>query len=147
MARSSIAGALTVAVLLVAGTAFTLNRQERSDFNQAVQAAGIAANFPSNLPSGYSRPTVQSAPGEVTLRYSSNSDGRSFSISQQAEQATQGEATLGANSTSTTIEADNGIIITRTANLALWTHEGIRYTVSNANNLSNDQLRSLANNL
>lgn len=144
MARSTIAGALTVAIVTAAGVAFTLNQQERNEFKRAARAAGIAATLPANLPSGYERPIVQSAPGEVTLRYASNSDGRSFTISQQATAPTSGEATLGFDTTGSTIEADNGVSIYRTGNLALWTKEGIRYTVSNANNLSNDQLRALA---
>lgn len=145
MARSTIVGALTVAVVMAAGVAFTLNQQERSEFKHAARAAGIAATFPTNLPSGYERPIVQSAPGEVTLRYASNSDGRSFTISQQAVASTNGEATLGFDTAGSTIQADSGISIYRTGNLALWTKGGIRYTVSNANNLSNDQLRALAN--
>jgi hypothetical protein len=147
LARSSIMGAMAVVTLLVIGSVMLLNNQERNAFTEAAQAAGVAATLPQYLPAGYGRPIIQSTPGEVTVQYNSNSDSRSFSISQQNSVSASGEATLGTDSTNSSIQANDGVTIYRAGNLALWTRHGIRFTVSNADNFSNDQLRDLANSL
>lgn len=146
LARSSIVGVAVVAAVLVVGGSLVLNAQQRHTFAEAAGVAGVAATYPRNLPSGYGRPSIHTAPGEVTLKYSSNSDDRSFSISQQTTSFGARDV-LGTDSSRSSISADNGITIYRTANYATWIHGNIRYTVSNATNLSNDQLRDIANNL
>jgi hypothetical protein len=76
-------GASGLIVLLLAGYVAYLNVPSLS-MKVAASRAGFAATLPGQTPSGYSLSgPVHSSPGQVTLKYSSNTDTREFSVKQQ----------------------------------------------------------------
>jgi hypothetical protein len=76
-------GASGLVVLLLAGYVAYLNVPSLS-MKVAASRAGFAATMPGQTPSGYSlNGPVMSSPGQVTLKYSSNTDNRQFSVKQQ----------------------------------------------------------------
>jgi hypothetical protein len=76
-------GASGLVVLLLAGYVTYLNVPSLS-MKVAASRAGFAATMPGQTPSGYSLSgPVLSSPGQVTLKYSSNTDTREFSVKQQ----------------------------------------------------------------
>ncbi len=142
-----ISGAL-LAVVLIGGfiayqnmTAVTLALASRK--------AGFTASLPTSQPSGFSRSAVQAKAGLVAVSYHSNSDDRSFGVTEKAsswDSQTLRESIVNANAAATfqTVQAGGRTIFIYGNKSAAWVSGGVQYLVDSGGSLSDHQLIELA---
>jgi len=114
--------------------------------------AGLKANLPKYQPAGFSMAgPIEYEPGEVKLSYKSNSDNRSFAVTQK-NSAWNSEALLENYIAPTkqpyqTFQANGRTIYIYSDNKATWVDGGVWYTIDGKANLNSDQLLRIANGL
>lgn len=114
--------------------------------------AGVSANLPGYLPSGFSmHGRVAYRPGEITINYKSNSDQRSFAVKQTTsawDSQSLLENFVAVNQRAYQTYQDNGktIFIYEGSN-ATWVDQGIWYQIEGNSSLNSDQLLRLANSI
>lgn len=114
--------------------------------------AGVDASYPKFVPDGYSlSQPVTFSDGEVILKFSSNSGGGSYSIS-QLNSSWDSSAVLenvvkSAAGDNYVINQERGLTIYAYDGNAAWVNRGILYTITSSAPLSGDQIRRIATSL
>ncbi len=146
-ALNASAGALAV-VLLFGFFAY----QNVPNFSMQIAAAraGFDAKMPSYKPSGFALGgPIQYGPGHITVNFSSNSDDRNFSVSEQvsswnSEALADNYLTANGKTYQTYQDKGRTIYLYDNSN-ATWVNGGVWYKVDGNGILSNDQLVRVAN--
>lgn len=143
------ASGLAAGLLLVGFIAYM--NYPNLNLKYATSRAGIAAAMPSYNPDGYSfTGPVQYAPGKVTIRFSSNTDQRSYSVSQEISnwnsETLQQTFLSDNNKTFSTAQASGRTIFLYDNTNATWVNGGVWYQVS-SDSLSPEQLINIASSL
>lgn len=146
-ALNASAGALAI-VLLFGFFAY----QNVPNFSMQIAAAraGFDAKMPSYKPSGFALGgPIQYGPGHITVNFSSNSDDRSFSVSEQvsswnSEALADNYLTANGKTYQTYQDKGRTIYLYDNSN-ATWVNGGVWYKVDGNGILSNDQLVRVAN--
>ncbi len=141
-------GAASLAVVLLAGF---IAYQSVPNFQMRLAAtrAGFSASMP-GAPNGFSPSgSVQASPGEVTISFRSNSDDRSFQVTQKPSNWTS-ESLLSNyvavnNQPYQTYEDRGKTIYIYNGSNATWVNGGIWYQVDGNSSLNSDQLLHIAN--
>lgn len=114
--------------------------------------AGLNASLPSYQPAGFSMAgPIKYEPGTVTVNYKSNSDDRTFNVTQK--NSSWNSETLLENYVSPTKEpyqtfqANGRTIYIYEGNKATWVDGGVWYNVDGETNLNSDQLLRIAESL
>lgn len=106
--------------------------------------ADVKAKLPVYAPSGYHVDgTAESSPGQVTVRYKSSENGEIYSLTEQnSTWDSKGvlENKVKPNSKNYQTLSQKGLTIYRFDGKAIWVNGGVLYTISDDNNLSNDQI-------
>lgn len=118
----------------------------------AASQAGIDARYPDFVPDGYalSQPVTYSD-GEVSLKFNSNSNSSSYTISQKRSSwdssAVLDNIVQPLVSDNYTTTQERGLTIYTYDKGAAWVNGGILYVISGDASLSNDQVRHIATSL
>lgn len=140
----------TLAVLLLGGYLTYINLPNIS-MRVAATRAGIAANFPTYRPDGYSfQGPISYSPGEVAINYRSNTNSNSFTVKQKTS-AWDSQAVLDnyvmKDTENYLTYQEQGLTIYSFNNKAAWVNGGLLYTVEGNAQLSSEQLLRLATSL
>jgi hypothetical protein len=135
------------AVLLLAGF---IGYQNMAQINIRVAAkkAGFAATLPSYKPAGFSVGAFHYSPGVVNVSFHSNSDKRSFALSEKPtkwdDQTLREDYVASAAGNSYEVVQTAGRVIYVYGQNATWLNNGIWYNVQTNGSLSSHQLIQLA---
>lgn len=147
---ASIASA-SMAVLLL-GAFFAFQNVPNVSMRYAAAKAGVSAHLPSYKPAGFSLSNrIQYNPGQVTVNFSSNSDERSFSITQRS--STWNSETLLNNHVASasdqfqTFEDKGRTIYLYGSSHATWVNGGVWYEIDGNSQLNSDQLIRIASSM
>lgn len=140
-----------LALVIILGGFFTYNNIPRITLRTAAKRTGFTASVPSYKPVGFSLSrSIQYQPGRVVLSYSSSTDNRGFSITQEKttlQNDNLPSAFLSSRDTyQTKTDGGKSIYIYDGSN-ATWVDNGIWYNVQGNAGLSADQLRNVASSL
>lgn len=118
----------------------------------AATQAGISARYPDYVPDGYSlSQPVTYSDGEVNLKFNSNSNSSSYTISQKRSSwdssAVLDNVVQPLVSDNYTTTQERGLTIYTYDKGAAWVNGGILYVISGDASLSNDQVRHIATSL
>jgi hypothetical protein len=139
--------ALLVAVLMIAGFVAYLNVPNLT-MTVASARAGFHASLPAYLPSGFSTKHVGYNTGTVSTEYKSNTDSRSFTITQKesdwdSNALVTNYVTMTNQSYQTYQLGGRSVYIYGEGN-ATWVDGGVWYTVNSNGSLPNKQLLNIA---
>jgi hypothetical protein len=114
--------------------------------------SGISAKMPKGVPSNFAiNRTIDASKGQVTLLFTSRSDGRQFSLTQQTSDMSSAEleqALAASNSKAYQSYESNGIKLFITGpGSADWIDGNMRYNVTGSSGLSSEQLATIARSL
>lgn len=146
----SLAG-VTIMALGVGGFLAYQNLPELA-MRVASTRAGLSASLPSYQPAGFSMAgPIEYEPGAVTVNYKSNSDDRSFNVTQK-NSSWNSEALLENYVSPTkqpyqTFQAKGRTIYIYEGNKATWVDGGVWFNVDGKTNLNSDQLLRIAESL
>lgn len=145
-ALSVVSGSL--AILLLTGF-FAYQNMPNLAMRVAARQAGFSATLPDYRPAGFTmRRSIQHQPGQVTISFRSNSDDRSYSVTQRASNLNS-DALLdnfqasGSRSYQTFQDKGKTIYVYDDSN-ATWVSGGVLYEIAGDSALSNDQLLRIA---
>ena len=115
----------------------------------AASQAGFSGHMPNNPPAGFAfKGPVQSSKGSITIRYNSNSDSRSFAITQKPSDWTSDSLlanyVLSTKSRYQTYHDKGLTVFVYNNGDATWVDRGIWYSVQGQGTLSSDQILSIA---
>lgn len=148
--RASSFAAVLVAVIILAGFVVSQNLPAMR-LKLASSKAGFSANLPGYKPAGYHLSNVNSAPGEVSLNFGSNSDGRAFAITEKSSDwnsSTLRDTYLASSGQDyQTVESAGRTLYVYGKNAATWVSGGIWYQISTDGSLSTRQLVDMASSL
>jgi hypothetical protein len=129
---------------------FTYQNIPNIQMRVAAARSGVSAQMPNYNPAGYSASrNVQGAPGKVTVAFFSNTDNKSYKVTQQASNWTS--ASLLANHVMAsknpyqTYQDEGKTVYIYNNSSATWVNSGIWYTIDGDASLSTDQLLKIAN--
>lgn len=140
--------------LLALGVGSFLAYQNLPELTMRVAStrAGLNASLPSYQPAGYAMSgPIEYEPGSVKVSYKSNSDNRTFNVTQK--NSSWNSETLLQNYVSTTsqpyqtFQANGRTIYIYEGNKATWVDGGIWYNIDGQTNLNSDQLLRIAESL
>jgi hypothetical protein len=139
----------SIMTTMVLGGFFLWQNSANVEFRMAASRAGIQASLPDYRPSGFAlKGPVEFAPGQVKVSFSSNSDDRKFSITQQSSnwnsdalKETVAAAAPGGYETKQT--KGKTVYIFNGSN-ATWVDGGIWYQIESNSGLNTEQLLSIA---
>jgi hypothetical protein len=138
------AGAATLSVLLVVGF-FAYQNVPNLAMRVAATKAGVSGNLPEYKPSGFSiQGPIQFTNGQITIVYRSNSDDRSFNVTQRASEWNS-DALL-----KNYVAVDNRPFQTyqdEDKTIFIWVDGGVWYQIEGEKALSSDQLLRMAKSL
>lgn len=143
---------LSIVLVVLAGLFVAWRMVPSISVNVAAAQAGISATYPEFTPDGYnlSQP-VTFSDGEVTLKFTSNSNNNYYTINQERsswdssailDKVVTPEA--GANYVTT---KERGLMIYTYDSKAAWVNGGILYKIDSKAPLSGDQIRRIATSL
>lgn len=119
--------------------------------NIASSKAGFSAGLPGYQPDGYHLSHINAAPGTVAINYRSNTDSRSYAITEKAshwDSNTLRDSFLASSGQDyQTVESAGRTLFLYGQNAATWVNDGIWYQVQGSGALSNQQLMQLARSL
>lgn len=139
---SLVTAALAVAIL---GGYMTYISMPSISIRVAANRAGVDSQIP-YTPNGYSLDgPVAYSPGQLTIKYKSNSGGSGYSITEQTTVLDSREAfsSSSENGSSYTTEDLNGTTVYYYGNNAAWVKDGVLYTLSGNHLLGNDQVSKI----
>lgn len=138
---SLVTAALAVAVL--GGYMAYINMPSLS-IRVAANSAGIDSDIP-YTPNGYSLDgPVAYSPGQLTIKYKSNSGGSGYSITEQTTGLDSREAFASSHDeASYTTEDLDGVTVYYYGNNAVWVKDGVLYTLNGNHLLGNDQITQI----
>lgn len=144
--KAIMAGATGLSLLLLTGVV-VMKSGPSMEFKLASARAGIQATLPGYTPAGYHKNgPAEYAPGRVVLHYQSNSDDRSYNITQQASGWNSNSlqhSVLGASTDFQTIQSKGRTIYLYDDGHAAWVDGGIWYQIDSAGSLSQNQLTEI----
>lgn len=138
----------TLAIAVFVGF-FAYQNAPSAAFRLAAKRAGVRASLPGYKPSGYAmKGPLQSAPGQITIRFKSNSDERSFTVTQRSsnwnsESLLDNYVATNRRNYQTVSDKGKTVYIYDDSN-ATWVDGGIWYQIESDSNLSSDQLLNIA---
>lgn len=143
-------GSGVAAVLLLAGFIAYMN-VANINVKYASSRAGFAAAMPAYQPSGYSfQGPVSYKPGQVAINFKSNTDERSYKVTQEVSswtsQSLQENYLTARNKTFQTLQEGGRTVFMYDNGNATWVNGGVWYQVE-SNSLSSDQLLKIASSL
>lgn len=142
--------AASLAVILLAGF---IAYQNVPNFSMRIAAtrSGVNGNFPAYRPAGFDMDgPIKYQPGQIVLSFKSNSDGRSFNVTQNASQLNSQsllESYVAVGKRAYQTFQSNGKTIYIYDNNATWVDGGIWYQVEGNSALNSDQLLRIASSL
>jgi hypothetical protein len=141
-------GAASIAVLLL-GAFFALQNVPNISMRYAAAKAGVSAQLPNYFPSGFSLNNhIQYNPGQITLKFSSNSDERDFSITQRTSNwdsdTLMNSYVANASDQVQTFEDKGRTIYLYGESNATWVNGGVWYDIQGNAMLNSDQLIRIA---
>lgn len=145
------AGAAALSVLLISSF-FAYQNVPNLAMRVAAAKAGVSGNLPEYKPSGFSiKGPIQFTNGQITIVYRSNSDDRSFNVTQRASEwnsdaLLKNFVAVGSRPYQTYQDEDKTIFIYDGAN-ATWIDKGVWYQIEGEKALSSDQLLRMAKSL
>lgn len=147
--RALAAGAASLALVFLVGVVVS-KTGPNVEFKLASSRAGIQATLPGHSAQGYRmNGPVEYAPGQVIVHYRSNSDSRSYSITQKASnwnsEALLNTQVLGASTDYQTIQSKGKTVYLYNDGHATWVDGGIWYEIDSKNNLTKSQLLDIVN--
>jgi len=142
---------LLAAFLLIAGFVVYQNVPNLA-MRVAATRAGIPANLPGYQPSGFSLSgAIKYSPGQITVSYKSNSDDRSFQLTQRSTQwnnETLLQKFVAVNNRPyQTFQDQAKTIYIYDGSNAAWIQDGIWYQVEGKSSLTSEQLLRLADSI
>lgn len=141
---------MVVSVLLLSGF-FAWQNSANIEFRMAASKAGVQAVLPSYRPAGFSfKGPVEFAPGEITVHFRSNSDERSFNLTQRASDWNSQallENFVAARQNYHALEDKGKTVYVYDSSNATWVDGGIWYQIEGNSNLNTDQLLRLASSM
>lgn len=148
--RASNFAAVLAALVILAGFA-ALQNLPVMRVKLASSKAGFSANLPGYKPAGYHLSKLNSAPGKVSLNFTSNSDERSFAITEKSsswDSSTLRDTYLADSGQNyQTMESAGRTLYIYGKNAATWVSGGVWYQVETNGSLSTRQLLDLASSL
>lgn len=149
---SARAGNIVTAILIVAvlGSFIAYQNAPNIAVRMAASKSGLtAASLPGYKPSGFSLSNrVDTEPGKVTLNYHSNSDDRSFTVTQAGSSwnsQTLADSFLNDKQAERLSQANGKTVYLYNGSDATWVDGGVWYRVEGNSLLTSDQLLKLAN--
>jgi len=144
----NVSAAMLIAVIL--GGFIAYQNMANISMRVATAKAGLAASLPGYKPAGFSLSRdIQAGPGRITVSFRSNSDSRSFNITQQT--SNWNSETLLHSFVATTrqsyqrVTTANGQTVYLYGDTnATWVDSGIWYQVQGKSSLSSEQLLKMA---
>lgn len=139
-------------VAIAVGSFFAYQNLPELSMKLAATRAGFNASLPGYQPSGFQMAgPIEYQPGEVTLKYKSNSDERSFNVIQK-NSSWNSETLLEnfvteAQQSYQTFQANGRTIYIYDNNKATWVDGGVWYNIDGQSGLNSDQLLRIANSL
>jgi hypothetical protein len=144
---------LAVVLIGLVGSGIYINSNfEKLELYLASNKAGFSATLPSIKPSGYDLNSISTGSGALQASFKSNSDSRTYSISESKSSISSGQLLTGyvlqkAGENYQTIQTDGKIIYVYGGQDATWVSKGIWYIVSDNNSLSNHQIIDIADSM
>lgn len=142
--RAAIASATAIALIGFVG----YQELPTLKFNMAAAKAGISASMPSYKPAGYSLNKLSYTTGVVATRFNSNSDDRSYTLTQKASswdsQALKQSFVLKTSSSHQVVQTGGQTIYLYGDGNATWVNGGVWYILQGNNTLTNKQLVEIA---
>jgi hypothetical protein len=138
----------TVAAVAIMAGYIWLQNYPKLALQTASNEAGIAASLPGYLPSSYSLQTTKTAPGLVTLNFSSPSASEPLKLEQH--RTTWDSSSLLDNYVATntddytTVQGQGLTIYLFNNSQAAWVNHGIWYSIAGASRLSREQILKIA---
>lgn len=149
---SARAGNIVTAILVIAVLGSFIAYQNASNLSMRVAASksGLStAALPNYKPAGFSlNRHIGSEPGQVTLNYQSNSDDRSFTVTQASSSwssQTLADSFLNDKQAERVVQSDGKVVYLYNGSDATWVEGGVWYRVEGNSSLTPDQLLQLAN--
>lgn len=144
-----LAGGATGLIVLAIGGWLAINNVPNIAMRVAATRAGIHATLPSYHPSGFGlQQPISYSSGEVNLKFTSNSDNRTFNIVQKS--STWDSQALFDNIVSKhpyQVIQSNGRTVYIYNNIATWVDGGTWYQINGDTTLNSDQLLKIADSL
>jgi hypothetical protein len=145
------AASISMAVLafvLLAGF-FTVQSVPNLSMRLAATRAGFDATMPGYQPTGFSfKGPIKYSPGQVTISFKSNTDGRQYDVKQQASNwnsdALLSNYILAEGKTYQTYLDRGRTLYIYNGSSATWVDNGVWYTVEGESNMTTDQLIRIA---
>jgi hypothetical protein len=113
--------------------------------------AGFSVSLPQKQPTGFTIGTLQSSPGSATIQFKSNSDDRTYTLTEKTSdwnsEALRSGFIAGTNKEYQTIESAGRTVYVYDQSHATWVSGGIWYQLENNGALSQRQLVELATSL
>lgn len=146
------ASSLALTVLLIGGF-FAYQNVPNLNMRVASARAGVQGTLPGYQPAGFSlNGGVSYKPGQITIGYKSNSDDRTFKISQNvsawnSETLVENYEPLKDSSAYQTVPNKGKTVYIYDGSNATWVDGGIWYRIEGNSRLNSDQLLNLANSM
>ena len=143
---------LTALTIIILGGFVLYQNIPNLSMRIASSRAGFSANMPSYKPSGFSMSgPVEYGPGKVKISFSSNSDQRSFSLTQQVSNwnssALVDNYMVASNKQYQTFDDNGKTIYIYDSSNATWVSGGVWYQIEGNSSLNSDQLLKIANSI
>ncbi len=137
-----------VTAIVIMGSYIWLQNYPKLAIQSAGQRAGLAAELPTYIPSSYHLSRTDTAPGLVTLNFTSPSNEGALKIAQQKtnwdSNSLLDNFVAPQSPDYSTIEGQGLTIYLYGQNQAAWVNRGIRYTIEGASRLSREQILKIA---
>lgn len=142
---------LSFAGLLLFGF-FAYQNAANIQMQVAAAKSGVSASMPSYKPAGFSAGrNISSEPGKVSITFTSNTNDKKFTVSQQASnwssESLLTNHVLASKSPYQTFQNEGKTVYIYENSNATWMNKGIWYKIDGDANLTSDQLLRLANSL
>ncbi len=143
---------LTALTIIILGGFVLYQNIPNLSMRIASSRAGFSASMPNYKPSGFSMSgPVEYGPGKVKISFSSNSDQRSFSLTQQVSNwnssALVDNYMLASNKQYQTFDDNGKTIYIYDSSNATWVSGGVWYQIEGNSSLNSDQLLKIANSI
>lgn len=143
--------AATMAIVLLVGF-FAYQNVPSIAVRMAASKAGFSAKLPGYQPSGFAMSgPVQAGPGIVTISFASNSDDRSFQLSQRPSEwnseSLLNQFVAQKNTPYRTVQEAGKTIYMYNESSATWVSGGVWYQIDGESDLSSEQLLRIANSI
>lgn len=150
--RKLVTGLSALLILIIAGGLFVNLNINKLEVYLAKSKSGFSATLPSKGPAGYSLAKVSSAAGIVSTKFASNTDNRSYTITERqslwSTQTLLDSYVIPITSGSYQLYNAGNIQVYIYGNKdATWVNNGIWYLVASNNSLSNTQLINIASSM